>query len=149
MTRDLLIAELKRDEGEVLHVYDDATGQAIVPGYTLKGHPTVGVGRALDVNPLTETESLYLLNGNIDKVQLDLNAAYPWFLTLDDVRQRVIINMTFNMGLHGLAGFPLMLGAVAAKDYEAAADRMKSSIWYGQVGARAVRLVAMMRTGNA
>ena len=45
------------DEGVRLRVYDDATGEPLHPGMTLKGHPSIGYGRALDVNGISLKES--------------------------------------------------------------------------------------------
>lgn len=149
MNRDAMIAELKRDEGLRLTVYDDATGAALKPGKAIVGHPTIGIGRALDVRGITPDESMYLLGNDIDAFALGLSQAYTWFSGLDEVRQRAIVNMTFNLGFAGLSGFHDMLRYVQDMRFELAAKAMEDSAWYRQVGPRAVRLVAMMRTGQA
>lgn len=147
MNKALMTTELIRDEGNKPFVYDDATGLIIKPGTTVIGHPTVGTGRALDVRGLTPAESQYLLSNDIDSVTLGCHQAWTWFNNLDEVRQRVIVNMAFNMGINGVHGFPAMIAAITAKDYDKAAFEMENSAWFGQVGQRAVRLVKMMRTG--
>jgi lysozyme len=68
-------------------------------------------------------------------------------LSIDEVRQRVLANMCFNMGITRLLKFRNMLGAIQLKNWDRAADEMVNSPWYTQVGARAVRLVQAMRTG--
>jgi lysozyme len=70
----------------------------------------------------------------------------PWCRRLDAVRQRVIINMAFNLG-GKLLTFANTLAMVQRGDYAAAADGMLASKWATQVGARAYRLATMMRTG--
>src|SRR5438876_552158 len=45
---------LRRDEGERLRIYTDTLG-----------HPTIGVGRALDTQGITSAEADYLLLGDI------------------------------------------------------------------------------------
>jgi len=149
VNRDALVAELRRDEGERFVVYDDANGKPIVPGYTVIGHPTIGVGRALDVCPLTPRESLDLLNSSIDAKLNDLDKALPWAISLDDVRYRVLVNMTFNMGIAGLLKFQNTLALIQTGKYPEAAAAMLDSKWAVQVGARATRLAEMMRTGVA
>jgi lysozyme len=67
---------------------------------------------------------------------------------LDDVRQRVLANMCFNMGIGKLLGFKNFLVAVQAKDWTKAVAEMKNSAWFKQVGQRAVRLASMMESGN-
>lgn len=149
VNRDALISELRRDEGERMYVYDDANGKPIVPGYTVVGHPTVGVGRALDVAPLTPQESLALLNSSIDAKILDVDKAIPWAASLGDVRYRVLVNMAFNLGIKGLLAFSNTLALIQAGKWDEAAAAMLDSKWATQVGARAKRLSEMMRTGVA
>lgn len=57
--------------------------------------------------------------------------------------------MIFNVGKPRLLGFKLMLAAVDSGDYEEAAKQMIESVWARQVGQRAVRLAAMMRSGES
>ncbi len=81
------------------------------------------------------------------------------FDKLSDARRFVVVDMTYNLGVAGWMGFPsaraAINAAVAATDpaaksaqYGKAADQMKDSAWYGQVGNRAKRNVAMMRSSN-
>jgi GH24 family phage-related lysozyme (muramidase) len=80
------------------------------------------------------------------------------FDKLNDARRFVVVDMVYNLGTAGFMGFPsarrAIDNAVAATDqttahaqYEEAANQMVSSAWYGQVGNRAKRDVAMMRNG--
>lgn len=147
--RDVMIAELKRDESLRLTVYDDATGAPLKPGKAIVGHPTIGIGRALDVRGITPEEALYLLGNDIDSFTLGLSQAYIWFSGLDGVRQRVMLNMVFNLGFVGLSGFHDMIRYMQDMRFELAAKAMEDSAWYRQDGPRAVRLVAMMRTGQS
>ncbi|KVC46285.1 hypothetical protein WI72_32110 [Burkholderia ubonensis] len=76
---------------------------------------------------------------------LDLHLS--WWRQLDEVRQRVIANMAFNMGVATLLAFKNTLAAVQRGAYDIAAAGMKASRWYSQVGQRAVRLRSAMETG--
>ena len=77
----------------------------------------------------------------------DLKEHY-WFTTLDKIRQKVIIDMAFNLGMNGLISFENMIQALVEKNYDEAADEMLDSLWAEQVGNRADRLAQMMRTGK-
>jgi lysozyme len=145
----MLLDWLIEDEDQKLTVYDDATGKALLPGMTLIGHPTVGIGRALDRKGLTKPETVYLCNNDMDGVDAELNEAFGWYAALDPVRSNVLASMSFNMGLHGLAAFHNMLTAVQQGKYAQAAEEMLASKWAGQVGDRAKRLALRMRTGLA
>lgn len=137
---DKLVSELRRDEGEVLHAYDDHLGYA-----------TIGVGRMIDKRKgggISKEESAYLLKNDIQEVVAQLDVKLPWWRELNDARQRVLVNMAFNLGINGLLGFKNTLRMMREGDYEGAARGMLNSLWRRQVGDRAVRLSNMMRYGE-
>jgi lysozyme len=140
-------------KGNRLVVYDDATGKAIVPGSHVIGHPTIGIGRALDVNGLSMAEALFLMHDDETDVQAQLDANLGWWRQMDDVRQAVLISMVFNMGIGsrslgtGVLGFTKTLSLMQMRNYEGAAAQLRASKWYGQVGGRGERLAKMMDTG--
>jgi lysozyme len=133
-----LLAELKRDEGVRLKPYTDTVGKL-----------TIGVGRNLTDVGISDDECTALLQNDIAKVLAQLDRSLPWWRKLDPVRQRVLVNMAFNMGMTGLLTFKNTLAAVQSGSYAAAAAGMLASKWATQVGARAERLADMMRTGAA
>jgi lysozyme len=142
----LLVQELRRDEGVRYVPYADT-----------RGIPTVGVGHNLQASPppagwsypLTDDQVNELLACDLANVYADLDRDLPWWRTLSDVRQRVVCNMCFNLGMGRLAGFRNTLAAMRQGNYSAAAEGMLSSAWAGQVKQRATRLAQMMRTGAA
>jgi lysozyme len=73
----------------------------------------------------------------------------PLFLSLNPVRQVVLANMAFNMGMPTLLTFGRMLGALAEKDWDRAAAEVLDSKWARQVGSRATELAELMRRGDA
>jgi lysozyme len=146
-----LIEQLKKHEGLRSRVYQ-CTG----------GFDTIGYGYNLDANPLALTNyEIVLLRKNgieeriadwllirmIDQCTGQLAKSIDWFESLDEVRQAVLINMCFNLGLKGLLGFKNTLAFIKAGDYENAASNMLKSKWAGQVHGRAVELALQMRTG--
>ena len=139
--------QLIRDEGVKLFVYDDATGAPIVPGSHVEGHPTIGIGRALDVHGISMSEALYLNNNDIKDVQNGLLDSLPWLANLDMVRFAALENMAFNLGVNGLLGFTETLAAIKQGNYELAAEDMLQSEWAQQVGDRANRLAQQIKTG--
>lgn len=131
-----MVADLRRDEGERLKPYRDTVGKL-----------TIGVGRNLDDVGITPDESAYLLAKDINKVLRQLDEKLPWWRGLCFNRQRVLVNMAFNLGIAGLLGFKNTLAAVQAGQYDKAAEGMLSSKWASQVGKRADRLAELMRNG--
>ena len=147
MTINNISEQLLRDEGVRLLVYDDATGIPIKPGTHVVGHPTIGIGRALDVHGISMAEALYLNNDDIKDVQNGLLDSLPWLANLDVVRFAALENMAFNLGVNGLLGFTETLAAIKQGDYELAAEDMLQSEWAQQVGDRANRLALQIKTG--
>ena len=142
--KPMLIAELERDEGIRGSVYDDATGQEIRPGNVVKGNPTIGVGHNCNARPLSQPEIDLILRNDISEVEMGLDQHFPWWRNMNDVRQRVILNMAFNMGLPTLCQFKTTLADMQAGYWQDAAAGMRASLWFRQVGARAERLAKMM-----
>lgn len=138
LDRQRLIDQLIRHEGLELKPYRDTVGKL-----------TIGIGRNLDDVGITEQEAMYLAGADVDRVLLGLVERYPtWFPDLGPVRQCVLVNMGFNLGLAKLATFKRTLASIARKQYGQAADEMIDSLWAKQVGQRAVELAAMMKTGS-
>ncbi len=96
---------------------------------------------------ITEEEALYLLDNDIENCTADVKQ-FSFFENLNPVRQKVIIDMRLNLGFAGLKGFKRMISALEQGDYDKAAEEMKDSKWYYQVGIRGRRLVKMMKTGE-
>lgn len=136
MNKDILAKNLIADEGLRLKPYKDTVGKL-----------TIGVGRNLDDEGITEQEALYLLNNDIQRIEKAL-APLPNFALLSEPRQRVITEMAFNMGLEGVMEFKGMWKAIQDKDWDGAANAMLDSLWARKVEQRAIRLAKAMRTGT-
>ncbi len=134
---DALKADLERDEGRRSKPYTDTVGKM-----------TVGIGRNLTDVGLSDKEIEYLLENDIQRVMTGLDAYMPWWRDLDEVRQRVICNMAFQLGLKGLMSFTTTLSRIQGGKYDEAADGMLDSMWHKQTPARAERLAKMMREGK-
>ena len=135
--RQALVDQLIAHEGIRLKVYMDSVGV-----------PTVGVGRNLRDKGISHAEAMLLLDHDLDEVITDLSGSFPWFVTLDAVRQRVIADLRFNLGPSRFRGFKRMLRMMAERNYVQAAASMRESLWYRQVKSRGVRLVQMMISGE-
>ena len=120
-------------EGERLKPYTDTAGKI-----------TIGVGHNLTDKGITASESRMLLAGDIADAQQDART-FPWFAPLDLVRQAVVLDMLFNLGLERFRGFVKFRSAMEAQDYiQASAEILNSHI----AEKRAEDLAAMMQTGD-
>lgn len=136
MNLDLLEQELTRDESKKAKPYKCTAGKT-----------TIGIGRNLDDVGLSDEEIRFLFKNDIARVCADLDREIPWWRSLSEVRQRVLANMCFNLGINGLLGFKNTLAAVREGRYKDAAAGMLASKWASQVGDRAQRLAKMMEVG--
>ncbi|PNH90251.1 lysozyme [Vibrio diazotrophicus] len=108
---------------------------------------TIGYGRNLQDNGISQEEADTLL-------QHDLNSAIkeaeslPFFVSLNEPRQAVIVDMVFNMGLPRFCMFKKMIAAIECEHWHVAAHEMLNSRWARQVGKRANTLSEMMRLGT-
>jgi lysozyme len=138
------------DEGCVLVVYDDATGKPIKSGTFVRGNPTVGYGRLLSApGGISSAEAVFLFGTDWAKAEADAKTL-PGYSRVNAVRQGVLTEMVFQMGINGVRAFRKMLDAIARQDFDGAADEMENSQWAKQTPERAQRLADLMRsTGDA
>src|SRR6185503_2532398 len=122
MNRELLKQELRADEGEVLKSYRDHLG-----------YWTIGVGHLLDprkgANPapfgidltggksINAAQSALLLDQDIESKSAELDRRAPWWRGLSDNRQRVVLNMAFQLGVSGMLNFRKAVAAMQVGDY--------------------------------
>ena len=148
---------IAKHEGVVLHVYKDSLGI-----------DTIGIGRNLahrgievaELDYMQKTmneifsdgitvDDAYFLAGNdIDIVELELLRSHSIVSQLDAVRQMVLIDMAFNMGIPRLGKFSKMWNAIQIKNFETAAIEMLDSRWSKQVKSRADTLAYAMQHGE-
>lgn len=133
--RDRIVALLIRHEGESLVPYTDSVGKI-----------TIGVGRNLSDRGISQKTSRQMLEEDLDETIMTL-ARYAWFGMLNQVRQRALIDMHFNLGASRFKSFTQMIAALDREDYPGAAKAMLHSKWASQVGTRAVTLARMIETG--
>ena len=151
---------LRIDEGYDSKIYKDT-----------EGYWTIGIGQLLTKSPDTNVAKAELdkligrkCNGEITKAEAEdlfqksvlkaekgiqgntlLRDVYN---SLDFIRQAALINMVFQMGVAGVAGFVNSMALLKAKNWEKAAVNLAQSRWYKQTPNRAKRVIETFRTGT-
>ncbi len=125
--------ELTLDEGRKKLPYVDTMGKI-----------SIGIGRNLTDNGLSDDEIDYLYNNDINRCKKEL-AEHDFYFIQPPGVQDALLNMNFNLGISRLLEFKQMISALELLHYEAASYAALDSLWAKQVGDRAVRLAAMMR----
>lgn len=149
--RDALVRELIRDEGLRLKPYRDSLGYWTVGvGHLLTGNelaqfvdPATGIVR----RKLTEERALALLHVDIARAEVNLSRIYPRWNDLDPVRQRALLNLSFNLGAR-LCQFRGFLGQIDRRDWPAAGRHLMQALWWKQVKSRGPRIRHMIETGT-
>lgn len=149
LDRESLLNDLKRDEGFRNVVYDDHTGKPIKTGSVVLGNPTIGYGWNLAATPLTIAQYGTILLWQADEKVAQVRAAFPWFDKLPPDVQRAYANMAFNMGVDEMKEFNIFNALLIAGKYREAADDLKTTKWYGQVGERAERIEELIRNAQS
>ena len=144
MNLEQLRLEIEADEGCKYEIYLDHLGL-----------PTCGIGHLViegdeehgqEVGTEVTQERVAELFEQDVQVTLDeCRRLYEAFDELPEEVQHILANMMFNMGRPRLSGFKKFNAAVAAGEWEEAAEEMIDSRWYRQVQNRADRLVTRMR----
>lgn len=156
--RTNLLKKLIESEGLRLQVYQDTLGI-----------DTIGVGRnlidrgiskeeldTLDIPNIdtvyqygiTEVDAMVLLENDVEIVEKELVKAHPCVEDLDDIRQMVLVDMAFNMGVPRLCKFKKMWAAVHERDFKTASEEMLDSRWSAQVKGRSHKLAHAMWHGE-
>lgn len=136
LDKEQLRQQLIRHEGLRLNPYKCPTG-----------YLTIGCGRNLDTNGISEAEARFLLDNDIAACINDLNS-FQWFFDLDGVRQRALIDMRFQLGLNGLLRFVKMLDAIRRRDWPVAQAECLDSTYATQTPGRAQENATMLETGQ-
>ena len=152
-----LLDQIVEHEGLELMPYEDSLGiETIGIGRNLKdrgiseeelGHMGKDITSLYEWG-LTKEQAYYLAENDIKIVEKEVCEKHPCVIELDEVRQRIIIDMAFNMGVPRLGKFKKMWKAIDNKDFPSAKIEMLDSRWAKQVGNRAVRLSNAMETGE-
>lgn len=151
---DALRARLVHEEG-IARRREDKPGR-LFPYRDSRGIETIGVGRNLQDKGISEAEAMVLLENDIAEHLALLDKYLPWWREMNDVRQLVLADLAFNMGVGPTAEHPNgklltfknTLGHMERGEYARAASGLASSVWAKQVGTRSDPLVAMMGSGR-
>ena len=156
--KEHLLEELVKHEGLRLQVYQDTLGiDTIGIGRNLKDR---GISKEeldeLDIPTIdhvyeygiTEADAMLLAENDVQIVEEELLRAHPCVEDLDAVRQLVVMDMAFNMGVPRLRKFKKMWNAIHENKFDVAAKEMLDSRWANQVKSRSTKLAHAMHHGE-
>ena len=115
--------------------------------YPDNGNVSVGYGRNLSQRGISPQEADILLQNDIEYFYLKLSYVVSFFDSLDDIRKMGLIDMCFNLGLHGFLTFENMLHSIANGNMEGAANEVLNSKAAKQNPIRYQKIADIIRTG--
>lgn len=153
---------LVNDEGVRNRVYWDS-----------EGYPTIGIGHLIimrktkdmsEINrilsehvgrqtngSITSAEISQLFKQDLEKVQKDIvknSRTGPVYIKMNRSRQMAMENMSFQMGVAGLAQFKNTLKAMEEERWKDAYRGLQDSLWARQTPGRSQRVSKVVLTGN-
>jgi lysozyme len=141
-----VMSMIKNHEGVRLEPYKDSlglwtvgVGHLIGDGKTL---PDEWKGKKLTMQ---EVDDLFAKDFIHHK---EMAKKIPGWDLANETGQAALIDLTFNMGGAWYKKFPAAAKALAAGDFNKAADELTDSLWYKQVKDRAKTVVGMIRGGG-
>lgn len=150
-------------EGLRLRSYLDTEGYwTIGVGYNLSSRGVEDLERVcrrkfsgpLEHLTITEAEARKVLRADIERFERAIITHFPFYLELDEVRQRASLDMAFNLGFRALS-FKQARAAIERRDWSRTYRELFKSKWCRQVDdgpgghfGRADRLGQMFLTGK-
>lgn len=119
-------------------------GLRLKPYKCTAGKLTIGYGRNLEDNGISEDEAEYLLQRDISSIHQLLDLELEIFRFPSHV-QEVLTEMSFQLGVHGLLKFRKTIQFVKEGSYIKASQEMLDSKWAKQTPKRAQTLSKKMR----
>lgn len=123
-------------------------GFSNVPYKCPAGKQTIGWGHNIDAHPLPKDIEGYLfakgyilpehaerlLSADIEMATQDCRQLYPGFDGFSDKRRAALIDFLYNIGIVRAKGFKLMQKAILAGDWNEAAEQVRDSAYWRQLG---------------
>ena len=99
------------------------------------GYWTIGYGHLVDKRlngKISEAVAESILINDINDCFIELQGI-AWFVIQDEVRQQVLVELAFNMGLPHLLDFKDMIGFLKNRNYQDATKALLDSEWAKQI----------------
>jgi lysozyme len=158
-----MVDQLILHEGYRMKPYLDTEGFLTVGvGYNLSARGVDFINRTIGTRfatpqevRLSREQAVSVLKADIARIEKAIPGLLPEYTALDEVRQRVVVDMAFNLGRMRALGFKKAIAALKVRNWSACAKELYASKWADQVGDgpgqkydRADRLADMILTGN-
>ena len=121
-------------------------GLRLKPYYCPAGKLTIGVGRNIEDNGISEDEALYLLQNDIERCVDELREIFDNFDMFDENKKTALIDIIFQLGKPRFLTFKKMIKAIKNEDWQLASKELKDSRLCKQVPNRCEDNVMLFRS---
>ena len=128
-----LVSRLKQEEGFRPKPYRDS-----------RGILTIGYGTNIQAG-ITRVEGEWLLRERLITHEKELASAWPSYYAMPDNIKAALLDMTYQLGVHGVLEFHHMLEALIQENYSGAIEAAKDSDWARETPVRVERVVKIFR----
>jgi len=145
---------IRRHEGLRLQAYRDTAGKLTIGyGFNLDAGDAKAICNCLKLDyeairngaAITEAQADAILDLQLGMVNAQAKTLFPNFGQMPCDVQAVVQDVIFNLGLRGFMEFHDTIASLKAGDWNGAADHLTDSLWFKQVGSRAVEDVTLLR----
>ena len=133
---DQLVDTLKVEEGFRSKPYRDS-----------RGFLTIGYGTNISIG-ITPVEGEILLRERLEITEQRLSKAWGPYQSQPDGIRAALLDMSYQVGIHGFLGFHKMLRDLQKGDYAAAAHEVRSSKWDHETPSRVERVASVFEAQN-
>jgi lysozyme len=130
---------------DIKHILIKHEGMLLKPYKCTKGKLTIGIGRNLDDNGITEQEAMLLLENDIKRCEEELKKVFDNYLKITRERQCALISLIFNLGLTRFLKFKKTIELIKLEKWEEASEEVLISKWATQVPLRANEISKMLK----
>jgi len=106
------------------------------------------IGWGTNIEQISKKEGQLLLVSRLNDIFKHAIPQLPEYNDLNPIRKLVYLDMLYNLGFKGFKGFKRMRKAVQEGNWHGAANELKNSRYYKQVGLRGIENEEMMRFGR-
>lgn len=150
---EIASSQIKKHEGYNPKWYKDAHGYSIGYGHFGKGEGSKPVssiiGRDVPMGgTITKEEGELLFKYDLNRSANDLYSLWPWVKKQPVNIQANLIDMSYNLGKSRLSKFQPTAEYIKSGDYQTAANRLRKTAWYSQVGNRAKNIIYDIENTN-
>lgn len=134
--------QIKQHEGVELKSYVDRTGLSAGVGHFLRVDEILKYPLGTPVS--MEQVNTWLEQDTVTSLKIAQTLFKGSWSSLSDVRKRALVDLSYNLGQPRLSKFTKFIDAMDKQQFDVAAQELRNSRWFTQVGRRGQNIITMI-----